>query len=442
MSKKSPLDDLFRRRLRSYEVSPPDNLWDNIQMARAQANAPAPGPHRNLFRIKWYAVLLLAGAGITASLLYRPLAPPYANELETSQEILPLGSLRDVLPGTSLTSIPTERTLKPSTVSPLSALPLSMVNGKASFRTFQVSPSAEASEPATPRLQEKTAISPTSSQAFALDAKAEGIQILAPGAPGAASIEREAGVAMIINPLPGLNYRIIYEPDWSSGNLQPRFRKKLWFAKVDLLVAHQNVGGSLHAPSETYGYYASLRNDHESFDVSQGYLLRMGIASLRGWGLRSGIHYSRIGQTLTLLSPDASGRESIKNTFHLIDIPVLVSREFSLGPLRMGFSAGPYLNMAFNQRGSFFGPDGMLIEFTSSRPGTYPAYRNRLGASLFTGISLAYPLGGGFELLAEPHLRSRIPVISAEDYPLEQKIWYGGLSIGLRRQIGKGFYLP
>jgi hypothetical protein len=25
---------------------------------------------------------------------------------------------------------------------------------------------------------------------------------------------------------------------------------------------------------------------------------------------------------------------------------------------------------------------------------------------------------------------------------LEQKIWYGGLFIGFRKQIGKGFYLP
>jgi hypothetical protein len=98
--------------------------------------------------------------------------------------------------------------------------------------------------------------------------------------------------------------------------------------------------------------------------------------------------------------------------------------------------------MAFNQKGSFYSPGGTLIEFTSSKPGAYPAFKNRLGASLYSGISLSIPIGNSLEFIAEPYVRYRIPAISAEDYVLEQKIWYGGLFIGFRKQIGKGFYLP
>jgi hypothetical protein len=65
-----------------------------------------------------------------------------------------------------------------------------------------------------------------------------------------------------------------------------------------------------------------------------------------------------------------------------------------------------------------------------------------LGASIYNGLSLSYPLGNSLELMVEPYLRTRIPSISADDYVLDQKIWYGGLFLGIRKQIGKGFYLP
>ncbi|MDP4852349.1 MAG: hypothetical protein NWR22_04105, partial [Saprospiraceae bacterium] len=40
MNPKSPLDELFRRKLSHYEVTPSDDLWDNIQLARAKKPSP------------------------------------------------------------------------------------------------------------------------------------------------------------------------------------------------------------------------------------------------------------------------------------------------------------------------------------------------------------------------------------------------------------------
>ena len=40
MNPKSPLDELFRRKLSHYEVPPSDDLWDNIQLARAKKPTP------------------------------------------------------------------------------------------------------------------------------------------------------------------------------------------------------------------------------------------------------------------------------------------------------------------------------------------------------------------------------------------------------------------
>ena len=126
----------------------------------------------------------------------------------------------------------------------------------------------------------------------------------------------------------------------------------------------------------------------------------MGISTLKGWGLRSGIQYSRMSQNLTLIIPDASNRTTSKNTFETIDIPLILTKEQSFGKLRAGLSLGTYLNMAFNQKGSFYSPGGTLIEFTSSKPGAYPAFKNRLGASLYSGISLSIPIGNSIEFIA------------------------------------------
>jgi hypothetical protein len=40
MNPKSPLDELFRRKLAHYEVPPSDDLWGNIQLARAKKPTP------------------------------------------------------------------------------------------------------------------------------------------------------------------------------------------------------------------------------------------------------------------------------------------------------------------------------------------------------------------------------------------------------------------
>jgi hypothetical protein len=220
------------------------------------------------------------------------------------------------------------------------------------------------------------------------------------------------------------------------------FKKKLWFAKIDFLFSQDYVHSSLTAKTPLFDAYSTLRNNQEDLKVSNSFAVRMGISTVKGWGLRSGIQYSRMSQTLTLTIPDASQRTTSKNTFETIDIPLILTKEQSFGKLRAGLSLGTYLNMAFNQKGSFYSPSGTLIEFTSSKPGAYPAFKNRLGASLYSGISLSIPIGNSLEFMAEPYVRSRIPSISAEDYVLEQKIWYGGLFIGFRKQIGKGFYLP
>ena len=398
MNPKSPLDELFRRKLSQYEVPPSDDLWDNIQLARAKKPSP---------RLPFWAPWLITSLCL-ATLIY------------FSQDFL----IPKQAESTSLEEKPLQAHFTPKTGS---EIPAPIPSGKTSTLSKKVAPIFNNSLPP------QAAIIPTNDD-FEQVTNTTNI-----------TDQTEQASESTFTSFPNistLDATLPHELSMYSELLPVPFKKKLWFAKIDFLLSQDFVHSSLTAKTPLFDAYSTLRNNQEDLKVSNSFAVRMGISTLKGWGLRSGIQYSRMSQTLTLIIPDASHRTTSKNTFETIDIPLILTKEQSFGKLRAGLSLGTYLNMAFNQKGSFYSPGGSLIEFTSSKPGAYPAFKNRLGASLYSGISLSIPIGNSLEFMAEPYVRSRIPSISAEDYVLEQKIWYGGLFIGFRKQIGKGFYLP
>ena len=399
MNPKSPLDELFRRKLSHYEVPPSDDLWDNIQLARAKKPSP---------RIPFWAPWLFTSLCL-ATLIY------------FSQDFLFLEQAES----TSLEENPLQAHFTPKAGSEIPTIPIP--SGKTPDHSKKVAPIFNNSLPPQPAIiPQNDAIEQGTNPANITDQMEQTSESTFTSFPNIATLEAT---------LP-------HELSMYSELLPVPFKKKLWFAKIDFLLSQDFVHSSLTAKTPLFDAYSALRNNQEDLKASNSFSVRMGISTLKGWGLRSGIQYSRMSQTLTLIIPDASQRTTSKNTFETIDIPLILTKEQSFGKLRAGFSLGTYLNMAFNQKGSFYSPGGALIEFTSSKPGAYPAFKNRLGASLYSGISLSIPIGNSLEFMAEPYVRSRIPSISAEDYVLEQKIWYGGLFIGFRKQIGKGFYLP
>ncbi|MEY4047797.1 MAG: hypothetical protein RL284_1348 [Bacteroidota bacterium] len=399
MNPKSPLDELFRRKLSHYEVPPSDDMWDNIQLVWAKKPSP---------RIPFWAPWLFTSLCL-ATLIY------------FSQDFLFLEQAES----TSLEENPLQAHFTPKAGSEIPTIPIP--SGKTPDHSKKVAPIFNNSLPPQPAIiPQNDAIEQGTNPANITDQMEQTSESTFISFPNIATLEAT---------LP-------HELSMYSELLPVPFKKKLWFAKIDFLLSQDFVHSSLTAKTPLFEAYSTLRNNQEDLKISNSFAVRMGISTLKGWGLRSGIQYSRMSQTLTLIIPDASQRTTSKNTFETIDIPLILTKEQSFGKLRAGFSLGTYLNMAFNQKGSFYSPGGALIEFTSSKPGAYPAFKNRLGASLYSGISLSIPIGNSLEFIAEPYVRSRIPSISAEDYVLEQKIWYGGLFIGFRKQIGKGFYLP
>ena len=398
MNPKSPLDELFRRKLSHYEVPPSDDLWGNIQLARAKKPTP---------RLPLWAPWLLTSVCL-ATLIY------------FSQDFLTLEQTES----TAKQEKPQQVYFTPKSDSEVN-IPISYVT--TGTKSKKEAPIVNISLPL-----QSVAIIPANDLEQVTNTTNLTEQ----------TVQASEFTFTSFPNIATLDATLPHELSMYSELLPVPFNKKLWFAKIDFLLSQDFVHSSLTAKTPLFDAYSTLRNNQEDLKVSNSFAVRMGISTLKGWGLRSGIQYSRMSQTLTLIIPDASYRTTSKNTFETIDIPLILTKEQSFGKLRAGLSLGTYLNMAFNQKGSFYSPGGTLIEFTSSKPGAYPAFKNRLGASLYSGISLSIPIGNSLEFIAEPYVRYRIPAISAEDYVLEQKIWYGGLFIGFRKQIGKGFYLP
>jgi hypothetical protein len=398
MNPKSPLDELFRRKLSHYEVPPSDDLWGNIQLARAKKPTP---------RLPLWAPWLLTSVCL-ATLIY------------FSQDFLTLEQTES----TAKQEKPQQAHFTPKSDLEVN-IPISYVTTGA--KSKKEAPIVNISLPL-----QSVAIIPAND----LEQVTNTTNITEQ------TVQASEFTFTSFPNIATLDATLPHELSMYSELLPVPFNKKLWFAKIDFLLSQDFVHSSLSSKTPLFDAYSTLRNNQEDLKVSNSFAVRMGISTLKGWGLRSGIQYSRMSQTLTLIIPDASYRTTSKNTFETIDIPLILTKEQSFGKLRAGLSLGTYLNMAFNQKGSFYSPGGTLIEFTSSKPGAYPAFKNRLGASLYSGISLSIPIGNSLEFIAEPYVRYRIPAISAEDYVLEQKIWYGGLFIGFRKQIGKGFYLP
>lgn len=403
MNPKSPLDEFFRRKLSNYEVPPSDSLWENIQMARAKKSKPlAKG---------WTKWLIATGILITFVVFSNEILIQNKKDEITHTESVK-ANIKEAIEINDLNSVL-------NTKKPISNQITLIENHPPISPIFN---------PDAPEITNESSLSEVKEKPLSI---AETI------------IEKSAeNIFPSFSTISTLEATLPHELSLYSEYLPVPFKKKLWFAKIDFLLSQDFIHNTLKAKTSLFEPYANLRNEYEDLKIANSFMLRMGISTLKGWGLRSGIQYSRMQQTLAFQVPDASNKRGIKNIFETIDIPLILTKEQSFGKLRAGISLGTYLNMAFNQKGSFYSPTGTLIEFTSSKPGSYPAFKNRLGASAYAGLSLSFPIGNSLEFMAEPYFRTRIPSISVDDYVLDQKIWVGGIFIGLRKQIGKGFYLP
>ncbi|MEY4135863.1 MAG: hypothetical protein RL386_2213, partial [Bacteroidota bacterium] len=230
---------------------------------------------------------------------------------------------------------------------------------------------------------------------------------------------------------------------------------------VDFSYSNDWMQRNLYAKNPGDEPYVLLRNSTEALRSANTASLRLSLIAASGITLRGGIQVARFNELFShstekqeiqyIPRRDAGGLvigtdtvfQTVRtangqmNRFQTIDIPLTLGFEFPVGRANLGIHAGPVLNMAFYQRGKFLAEDGeRIVDFSSSTPDAYPAFRNRLGMGFYGSINISYPLTPSLHLFAEPYLRVFPGAVTTADYPLEQRYRTQGVFIGIRKMMG------
>jgi hypothetical protein len=217
----------------------------------------------------------------------------------------------------------------------------------------------------------------------------------------------------------------------------------------------------LTSRAEDVSSYITARDSTESSRLSWHGGLRLGYLHRSGLTLRIGGHYTVVNElfdyfdgtsTGTVIRMDTirdaggniirimtdtisvSGQRIKKthNRYHTIDIPVLVGYQFIQNDWTYGIQAGPVFNAAFMKKGDILDPSGVPVTITDNADAEYPAYKDKLGLSIYVAAHIAKRIGYRTYVYAEPYLQRRLKGLTLDTYPIEQRQTNVGLSLGVR----------
>ncbi|MBK8879533.1 MAG: hypothetical protein IPN74_13600 [Haliscomenobacter sp.] len=415
MKEQHPIDELFRRQLTDYQMETPLHLWSGIE-SRTRSIAPV-----SLRSLIWCASLSLALAVFLKGDDESPLPAVFPVQ---ASPVLPQASTEPQVPATDEAFLRTEANRQPKAASPVAA-PANRAGGETiGISSARRKPARALAASAGTRTN--GAASPSSPALPDKDAHS-----LADPAEETHAAERSIRPAFAeLAPLNPLWFQLETQPiqDFIPGI---KFLGERWYASVELGLSQDWRQKILSAPSPEFQGYADARKATESVKSSHTASLRLSLISASGWTFRSGLQVSRTTEWFT--QPDAR----TVNTFHEIDIPLLLGRQFSIGKLDLGINGGAMLNMAFYQKGAFLAPDAeKVVDFSSNLPDAYPAFKNRLGLGYYGSVSLSHPVTPSLHLMAEPYFRYMPKAYTSPDYPLEQRYRTAGIFFGFRKLLG------
>lgn len=446
MNERYPIDDHFRQRLYDHQYDPPMHLWEGLAAKRQQVTAP-PAPTRK--RWPWLALLVLFSSAAAWWLLHEtPEGDPQEATVIALQKGNTSAAAKGRVTGPSPAIVPFVPIDKTTSATSKMAIPAAGPGGKQfPDKLPNALERGNGKGVSTPNTPSVTASAPAV-QSLAESFLETGKEV---GYTGEMGLAEETEIKKDNRTWPSFNqlatptvsafpFRLrVYDEILTS-----RFRQRNWYAKMDLLVSYDQQFRQLTPMDDRYAGYAQLRNQSETQATAYSTTLRFGLIAKNGFSIRSGINWSRYTETATFgLVENPQGPTKRTNIFQTVDIPVLIGFERSLGRVNVGLNVGTYLNMAFNQSGEFYAPNGTSqVSFSSNNQDAYPAFKNRLGAGYYGSLAIGYDLKPGLELLLEPHYRVFPHAVTAPDYALTQRYHTWGVFLGVRKQIGSGFAIP
>lgn len=251
-------------------------------------------------------------------------------------------------------------------------------------------------------------------------------------------------------------------PDVKCAAFQKR-RNGMIYA-VDVFFSPERAYKTLEAKDEEYEEYIQKRNETESSYYSFSTGVRFSVMAPNGFVTRAGIVYSQINEIFDYVDPDATQTTTTTTTtttigpdgtvttvqsteteelsgtrfkttinrYRMIDIPVTLGYQVELSKFVLNINAGASFNVLFHKKGDILGLDMEPVSFSSNNANAFPAFKDKLGASLFGSIGVSYKINNRVLLIFEPNFKYQLRSITQDNYLVNQKYFTTGLITGLR----------
>lgn len=458
MSEGNPIDAIFRDRLYDHSMEPPMHLWGAVEARRA-AQVKQENRRKLGFWLLSAALLLCIGGAVLIWFAKQPVDSVESVVPAPVQTDAPVAHSQQSPDNTTLHKVDLKQ------VETASAANLSVKNSSSnkelladqeialaknnvvkpennasgfqsrfkSGHTTAPNPISVPEQPGTSLVSDKTATSTSPDQPTANQATTSATNDLESPI-STEDIQHLTGFSSIDSK----TYTVVYEPSLGLDGGRPLTLPlpKGWRVYGELFGAVDVPTRILEAREPEFELYRQAREQSETVQTGQRMSLRFSMISMDGIAVRSGLSYGIHRETFNYQQVKQN------NSFQTIDIPVILGYERNnVGKFTLSANAGVYVNMAFNQNGSFLSPDlNKVLEFSSNKPDAYPAFRNHLGLSWYGSVAASYPITPRLRLVIEPYVLRNSGSFTANDYAIDQRYQNWGINIGIRKKINKYIY--
>jgi hypothetical protein len=461
MSKRHPLDELFKNNLRDASAPVPENMWGRIARARQQK--------RRRMVVIWSAVSASA-LGLLALFLF-PLSTPELGHFPLEDR----NATANVFSTDHAATLAIPRVLDvqdPDGQENHQLLTTRSRSATTNERGQNYLEIAAAVSPKTPIIPQPRKVTPNKLASKEVvpvpinqELKAEEVTTVVPSEedPPRIAGPHQRLRSQIVAALPTRNLALAQQTELKLfANHAPRcarFASPYFRLDLEVLGGPAYAQQILQAKTPESINHLNKRRESESAGVSYSSGFRLAAASNVGLSVRSGVMYSEINDRFTfevgsemrvstLFGPNGevigvdttyleAYQEQHRNRLRFIEVPLLVGYERQWGKLRVGVNAGAYLQLHFGAKGTIYSPateEPTQFGQQGDRD-VLPIFEQRASAAWYAGMSIAYNLHSRYSLIAEPYFKSYPRALSSSEYDLRQNYWMTGLQLGMRMRL-------
>jgi hypothetical protein len=456
MNESHPIDDLFRGRLKEYEMAPPMQLWDAIEQKRRR---PKPA----FWWLRKNGLLLSIGlliAAIAGLLLFRSIGPDAPGlqhfPIYLEQDHTTADQQSPHLDESPKLAILPSRSEQSSAETASPSLPTT--NESDPHFTNSNDYSTNVQDAAPPQVASTPPLLPSASQQKPLLINKQELADTKTDLQREKTNDQRINIQALNSLAPSALMPLEVNAPTEESPAWPVWRAAGGNGITYYMEAFGSPGFASRSLSPADETFSFLSEEWEAAQQQQSALqfgLRLAALNRKGWSLRTGFHFTQIQESFnyvhhtaeieqvydpdggfvredTIFVPSGAAVNS-QNEYALLDLPVILGYQKRFQRWTVSAQAGPIFNLSFQPKGTLINPNRQLVAVESSEARS--AFRSTLGINWYAGMGLQYEIHPGVHLMLEPHLRFQQRSFMEAGFPVQQQFLTGGVSVGIRKQI-------